>query len=281
MITDKDLIDSKSEVSIRKQCNILKINRSGLYYKHKGESQENLKIMNLMDKHILEEPTAGVLTMQSMLREQFISASYERVRRLMRLAEITPIYPRRHLTVWKKSQYIYPYLLINKEITHSNQVWAIDITYVPMKKGFLYLTAIIDVYSRYIVGWGLSNSLDTQSSLKVVKQAVDKYGKPEILNSDQGIQFTCKKYIDYLKDNNIQISMDGKGRALDNIYIERFWRTIKYQYIYLNPTNCGAELFRGIKVWLERYHQRDHQGIGRNKPNDFFQLKEKIQLKIA
>ena len=139
-----------------------------------------------MDKHILEEPTAGVFTMQSMLQDQGIAASYERVRRLMRLANIRPIYPRRHLTKWKKNEYVHPYLLKGLDITHCNQVWEIDITYVPMARGFMYLTAIIDVYSRYIVDWGLSNSLDAESSLEVVKRAITKHGPPETINSDQG-----------------------------------------------------------------------------------------------
>jgi putative transposase len=147
------------------------------------------------------------------------------------------------------------------DINHANQVWEIDITYVPMAKGFMYLTAIIDVYSRAIMAWGLSNTLDAQSSLEVVKQAIKTNGKPEILNSDQGSQFTCLEYIEVLKKQNIKISMDGKGRALDNIYIERFWRTIKYQHIYLNPAEDGITLYRGIKKWIERYHNRNHQGV--------------------
>lgn len=223
-----------------------------------------------MDKHILEEPTAGVFTMQSMLQDQGIAASYERVRRLMRLANIRPIYPRRHLTKWKKNEYVHPYLLKGLDITHCNQVWEIDITYVPMARGFMYLTAIIDVYSRYIVDWGLSNSLDAESSLEVVKRAITKHGPPEIINSDQGCQFTCKQYIEYIKKQQIKISMDGKGRALDNIYIERFWRTIKYQHIHLNPAKDGISLYLGIKKWLEKYHYKAHQGIKRKKPSALY-----------
>ena len=266
MIDSKLLIDRKHALSIRKQCEVLEINRSGFYYEPKGEPHVNLEIMEIMDKHILEEPTAGVLTMQSMLEDRGIHIGYERVRRLMRLASIKPIYPRRHLTQWKKNEYIYPYLLRNLAITEKNQVWEIDITYIPMAKGFMYLTAIIDVYSRYIVGWGLSNSLDADSSLRVVKDAIRDHGKPSILNSDQGSQFTCREYVEYLKDQHIQISMDGKGRALDNIYIERFWRTIKYQHIYLNPAESGIDLFIGIKKWIEKYHYKAHQGIDRTKP---------------
>lgn len=167
-------------------------------------------------------------------------------------------------------------LLVNfltmKKGSHSNQVWEIDITYIPMAKGFMYLTAIIDVYSRYIVGWGLSNSLDADSSLNVVKEAVQNHGQPMILNSDQGSQFTCSEYIEYLKGQQIQISMDGKGRALDNIYIERFWRTIKYQHIFLNPAKSGIDLFIGIKKWIEKYHYKAHQGIDRTKPINRYKL---------
>ncbi len=270
MIDIKVLINESSKLSIRKQCDLLALPRSSYYYMPKGEPQENLEIMATMDKHILEEPTAGVLTMQSMLKDIGILASYERVRRLMRKANIRPIYPRRHLTVLGEKKYIHPYLLKGLEINRPNQVWEIDITYIPMQHGFMYLTAIIDVYSRFIVGWGLSNSLDAETSLEVVRVAVSTHGEPEILNSDQGSQFTCKEYVNYLKKQNIKISMDGKGRALDNIYIERFWRTIKYQHIFLNPANNGLDLYTGIKKWINRYHNRDHQGIERKKPKNIF-----------
>lgn len=266
------LIDKRSKISLRKQCNLLGLNRSVYYYQAKGESLENLKMMELMDKHILEEPTAGVLTMQSMLEDLGFKASYERIRRLMRLANIKAIYPRRSLTVRKDTNYLYPYLLRDLEITRINQVWEIDITYIPMNKGFMYLTAIIDVYSRYIVGWELSNSLDASYSLDVVKKTIKQYGKPEILNSDQGCQFTCKSYVDYLKNQGIKISMDGKGRALDNIFIERFWRTLKYQHVFLNPASNGFSLYKGIKNWINKYHYRAHQGIDRIKPAVKYQI---------
>ena len=260
------LLRKEKKMSIRKQCDLLGINRSGVYYYSKGENKENLRAMRLMDQHILEEPTAGVLTMQSMLKEKGITMSYERVRRLMRKADIMPIYPRRSLTQRGERKYLYPYLLKGLSITEVNQVWQIDITYIPMRKGFMYMTAIIDVHSRYIVGWGLSNSLEASESIKVVQEAIKTHGKPQILNSDQGSQFTCYEYTEYLKSEGIKISMDGKGRALDNIYIERFWRTLKYQYIYLSPKNDGLELYLGIKNWLELYHNRNHQGIAMQKP---------------
>lgn len=267
------LIDPSEELSIREQCDLLALNRASFYYSPKGEKPENLKMMRLMDEYILEEPTAGVQSMQDMLEEQGYKAGYERVRRLMRKANIRAIYPRRHLTVLGEKKYVYPYLLRDLVIERPNQVWEVDITYVPMKSGFMYLTAIIDVYSRMIVGWGLANTLDAQVSLEVVKQAVATYGCPEIINSDQGSQFTCKEYVGYLREEKIKISMDGKGRALDNIYIERFWRSIKYRYIYLFPHEDGISLYRGIAGWIEKYNSRPHQGIDRQKPRVRYQKK--------
>jgi len=267
----KLLVSPKAKLSIRQQCLLLSISRASFYYVPKQEHATNLEMMQLMDAYILEEPTAGVLTMQSMLEDQGYKAGYERVRRMMRLANIRPIYPRKHLTQLGDKQYIYPYLLRNLKVERVNQVWAIDITYVPMQKGFMYLTAVIDVYSRYIVGWGLSNTLDAEASLQVLKAAVAEHGKPEIVNSDQGSQFTCQQYVDYLKGASIRISMDGKGRALDNIFIERFWRSIKYQHIYLNPANDGITLYQGISRWMDKYNQKPHQGINRNKPANLYQ----------
>lgn len=262
------LLEKDSEMSLRHQCDLLGINRSSVYYKSKGENSDNLEAMKLMDAHIMQEPTAGVLTMQCMLEEQGLTMSYERVRRLMRKAAIMPIYPRRTLTKRGENEYIYPYLLRDMAITKPNEVWQTDITYIPMKSGFMYLTAIIDVHSRYIVGWGLSNSLDASESLSVVAEAIKKHGAPKILNSDQGSQFTCKAYVEYLKKENISISMNSKGRCIDNIYIERFWRTLKYQYIYLNPACGGLDLYLGIQQWLTKYHYRRHQGIDLQKPID-------------
>lgn len=254
-------MDKSEKPSINVQLNLLGVSKGSFYYRPKGEKEDNLKMMRLMDEHILEDPTAGVLTMKDMLEEKGFKAGYERIRRLMRKAGITPIYPRRHLTVLGRKKYIHPYLLRNLKVDRPNQVWAIDITYVPMERGFMYLTAVMDVYSRMVIAWGLSNSLDAESSLGVVREAIGIYGSPEILNSDQGSQFTCADYIGLLKSHKIRISMDGKGRALDNIYIERFWRSIKYRHIYLNPAQDGIGLFRGIDQWIEKYNRRKHQGI--------------------
>jgi putative transposase len=266
----RNLVDKTSDLSLNTQLSLLQLAKGSFYYVPKGESEENLAIMRLMDSYILEDPTAGVLTMQDMLLEKGYKAGYERIRRLMRLAGIMPIYPRRHLTVLGDKKYIHPYLLRDLAITHSNQVWAIDITYVPMQQGFMYLTAIMDVYSRRIVAWGLSNTLEANASLQVVENAINQFGKPEILNSDQGSQFTCSQYVELLKTNGIRISMDSKGRAIDNIYIERFWRSIKYRHIYLNPANDGIALYKGIHNWIEKYNMRKHQGTG-EKPKVRYQ----------
>ena len=242
------------------------INKSGLYYKPKGEKEENLKIMRIIDEHYLKHPTEGVLRVRDFLFAIGIVVNHKRVRRLLRLMGLLAIYPKRNLSKLGLKKYIHPYLLRGMKIDHPNHVWAIDITYIPMKNGFMYMTAIIDVYSRFIVGWGISNSLEAEASLNVLKQAIQDYGKPEIINSDQGSQFTCEDWVEYLKSQEIQISMDGKGRATDNIFIERFWRTLKYDYIYIFPAKDGLELYQGVKNQIVYYNNTTHQGIDRNIP---------------
>lgn len=259
---------SKAEkLSIRKQCDLLSVNRSNLYYEPSSESQENLDIMKKIDEHNLQFPTHGVLRMQDFLLSLGIIINHKKLRRLLRLMGIMAIYPKKNLSKLGLAKYIRPYLLRNLNIVRPNQVWEIDITYIPMKNGFMYLTAIIDVYSRYIVGWGVSNSLAAENCLNVLKQAILTNGKPEIINSDQGSQFTCDLWIEFLEKEDIKISMDGKGRALDNIFIERFWRTIKYDYIYLHPMDNGGDLYKGINQFINHYNNyQSHQGIGRKIP---------------
>jgi len=267
----RKLIDPGHRLSVRDQCEVLSIHRSGLYYAPRGEKQENLEIMRIMDEHYLKHPTEGVIRMQDFLMSLGFVVNHKRVRRLLRLMGIMAIYPKRNLSKLGMKKYIHPYLLKNLDIDRPNQVWAIDITYIPMKKGFLYLTAIIDLYSRYVVGWGISNTLEAESSLSVMKQAVKEHGKPEIINSDQGSQFTCENWVEYLKSEDIRISMDGKGRAIDNIFIERFWRSIKYDYVYLNPAGDGVELYQGLKEHIHYYnHKLHHQGIDRRIPAELY-----------
>lgn len=261
------MVDPADRLSIRSQCQLLGIHRSSLYYAPVQESEENLLLMRLLDERYLDYPTHGVLQMQDYLLDEGHEVNHKRVRRLLRLMGLMAIYPKRNLSKLGKAEYVYPYLLRNLVIMRPNQVWEIDITYIAMERGFLYLVAIIDVYSRFVVGWGLSNSLEAGESLAVLQQAVERYGKPEIVNSDQGSQFTCKEWVEYLKGEEIKISMDGKGRALDNIYIERLWRTVKRDYVYIHPACDGRELYQGLKNFFEFYNYRKHhQGVERQNP---------------
>ena len=264
-------VSKKDPLSKRKQCELLGINRGSIYYKPTGEKQENLDIMRKMDEHYLEHPTEGVLRMQDYLLAIGFLVNHKRVRRLMRKMGLVPIYPKRNLSKLGQAKYIKPYLLKGLVIDRPNQVWAIDITYIPMKKGFMYLTAIIDIYSRYVLAWNISNTLEAECCLNVLKNAISLYGKPEIVNSDQGSQFTCELWTSYLGEQGIKISMDGKGRALDNIYIERLWRSVKYDYVYINPANDGIELYRGLSKYFDYYnHRKAHQGIDRRIPADLY-----------
>jgi putative transposase len=267
MTERKLLIDPEVRVSIRSQCVLLGVPRSTLAYQAMGENGDSLEMMRLMDAHYLDHPSYGVLRMQDYLLSMSFIVNEKRVRRLLRLMGLMAIYPKRNLSKLGQAKYIRPYLLRGLKVIRPNQVWAIDITYIPMAKGFLYLTAIIDLYSRYVVGWGLSNSLDASSSHRVLKEAILANGKPEIINSDQGCQFTCNEWIKYLEKEGVQISMDGKGRAIDNIFIERLWRSVKYDHVYLWPANDGLELFKGLKGYFNHYnHELAHQGIGRQIP---------------
>lgn len=269
----KELADSNHSLSLRKQVDLLSIHRSSLYYQPVGESAENLALMKEMDQVFLSDPTLGVLGMQDELKEIGFHYNVKRIRRLLRKMGIEPIYPKRNLSKLGKARYIHKYLLRDLVIDHPNQVWAIDITYIPMQKGFMYLTAIIDVYSRFIVGWQVSNSLEKETQTQVVKAAIDRYGKPEIINSDQGSQYTSLHWVSYLQQQGIRISMDGKGRATDNAFIERFFGTIKRKHIYLYPAQDGIELYQGVSQFLKRYnYERRHQGIGRVKPIDRYSL---------
>lgn len=266
----KTLIDPAHRLSIRRQADMLAVSRSSLYYKPVGESPENLHLMEQMDRLFTEDPTLGVLGMQDELVELGLPYNIKRIRRLLRKMGVEPIYPKKNLSRLGKAKYIHPYLLRNVAITRRNQVWAIDISYIPMRKGFMYLTGIIDVYSRYIVGWQVSNSLEKQTQTELLEQAIREHGIPEIVNSDQGSQYTCAHWVDTLTAWGIRISMDGKGRATDNAFIERWFRTIKQKHIYLHPASHGLELYQGIDTFVQKYNNRRHQGIDRRKPIDLY-----------
>lgn len=223
--------------------------------------------MDTMDKHLLEHPTEGVLSMVYMFRGMGHTISPKRVRRLLRVMGYEAIYRKRNLSKLGLREYIHPYLLRGLGMTAPNQVWSIDITYIPMAKGHMYMTGIIDVYSRKIMGWGICNTLDAKSVKRVLEDAITINGKPGIVNSDQGSQFTCPLWTEYLKKEEIKISMDGKGRATDNVWIERFWKSLKYDHIYLNPTDNGMKLRKGVEGYINYYHQKVHHST-LQKPED-------------
>jgi len=234
-------------------------------------SEEDDRIMKAIDKEHVEHPNKGVIGMRDSLLLLGFLVGPKRVRRLMRKMAINAIYPKPTLSKLGSTVYKKPYLLKGLSITRRNQVWSTDITYIPMRRGFMYLYAIIDVYSRYIVAWGLYNTLEADNAIEVLNRAIDTYGAPEIINSDQGSQYTCEKWIEECDKHGISVSMDGRARCLDNIWIERFWRTIKQEYIYLNPLDDGEELREGIRKYIEYYNnRRPHQGIDHKLPKDLY-----------
>ena len=209
--------------------------------------------------------------MTEWLKDEGYEVNRKRTQKLYRLMGLEAIYPRQNLSESEAGKYKYPYLLRGRHIASPNEVWAIDITYIPMAKGFMYLAAVMDIYSRYVTGWSLGNSMEAGWITQMVKEAFNQHGTPEIFNSDQGSQFTSDEYLNLLKTNNIQISMDGKGRATDNIFIERLWRSLKYEYVYLNPEDDGIGLYQGLKEWFRFYnHERHHQTLGYRKPAQLY-----------
>ena len=260
----------RSPLSLRRQCELLSVPRSSLYYAPVAEKPENLKMMAMMDKHLTNHRTEGVLSMVDWLKDQGYPVGPKRIRRLFKLMGHETVYRRKNLTKGALRAYSKPYVLRVLKIERANQVWCTDITYIPMAKGFMYMTAFIDVYSRKIMGWGISNSMSKQWCLNVPEAAIAANGVPEIINSDQGSQYTSPTWTSFLESREINISMDGKGRATDNTWIERFWKNIKYNHIYLNPCDTGLELLEGVQTYIEYYHQKKHQGTGMS-PNHAYQ----------
>lgn len=266
-----------SKLSIVKQCDMLEIHRSGLYYQPKGESDFNIELMRLMDAHYTAYPFKGAKRMHSWLTmDKGFKISRNRVERLYyHVMGLRAIMPGRHTTKRNKAHKVHPYLLRNLKVERPNQVWATDITYVPMQKGFMYLTAIIDLHSRYVVNWSISNTMDAAWCAEILQEAIDKRGKPEIINTDQGSQFTSDIFTQTVLSNQIKLSMDGKGRAIDNVFIERLWRSVKYESIYLNPPENGLDLFYQLNNYFNFYNnERRHQGIDNQIPFKRYLIKQ-------
>jgi len=266
------MIDKTAKISQRKQCELLSIYRSKLYYKPKPETAMNLHLMKAIDRQYTATPFYGVPRMTA-----FINAYYEykvnkkRIARLYKLMDIRAIGPNPYTSKPGKTRYKFPYLLKGLNVEKANQVWAADITFIAMKRGFMYLFAIIDLFSRYIVNWSISNAMTAQWCVATIKEAIYLKGKPEIFNTDQGSQFTSDIYTDLLKSKQIQISMDGKGRAIDNIFIERFWRSAKQEYVYLHPPNGGMELYNGLEEYMRFYnYERQHESHNYKTPAELY-----------
>lgn len=264
-------------LSLAEQCSLLGFARSSIYYQPRGESAENLALMLEMDKLYTAHPYFGVERMQAHLPEPFTGVNIKRVRRLLRLMGIMAVYPPlngQKTSVPSPEHEVFPYLLRGLRIERPNQVWSTDITYVPMKDGFMYLCAVMDWFSRFVLSWTLSNTMGVAFCKEALEIALGKWGKPEIFNTDQGSQFTSRQFTQVLKDGHIAISMDGKGRALDNVFIERLWRSVKYEDIYLRSYDNGLELYDGLEKYFYFYNgHRKHQSLDNRTPSAVFKTK--------
>ena len=259
------------EVSIVRQCKLLGINRSNVYYQPVPESEANLELMRLIDEQHMAEPHYGARQMMRHLNRLGFPVCRSRVGRLMKVMGLRAIYQHPRTSDPHPDHKIYPYLLRDLAITRPNQVWCTDITYIPMKKGFFYLVAIMDWYSRKVLSWRFSNSMDTIFCIDALQEAISTYGKPEIFNTDQGSQFTSNDFTKVLIDNGIKISMDGRGRWMDNVFIERLWRSLKYECVYLYAFESGGGARKGIGKWIDFYnHRRPHSTFDGQTPHEVY-----------
>lgn len=263
----RTLIEPEHPVlSVRRQCELIGLNRSSWYYTPAGESAENLHFMRLIDEQYLRTPFYGWPRMTAYLQRAGQAVNGKRVRRLMHLMGLQAIYPKPRLSQAVPGRRVYPYLLRRMSIVRPCQVWSSDITYIPMAQGFMYLVAIIDWFSRYVLAWRLSNTLDGTFCLEALHDAL-QHGRPEIFNTDQGAQFTAHEFTGTLETAGIRVSMDGRGRALDNIFIERLWRTVKYEDVYLMDYATVPDLDRGLGRYFPFYNnERLHQSLGHRPP---------------
>jgi putative transposase len=256
-------------LSIRRQCELLGLNRSTFYWQPAGETPHNLKLMKLIDREYTRAPFYGYRKMTVRLNSQHgYQVNHKRVARLMRKMGLQAVFPRPKTSIPASQHKKYPYLLRGLTITHPNQVWSTDITYIPMPHGFMYLVAIMDWYSRFVIAWQLSNSLEGSFCQEALRTALGQ-GKPEIFNTDQGAQFTAHAFTGTLADAGVRISMDGRGRAFDNIFVERLWRTVKYEDVYIKEYDTVPMLFNGLEDYFQLYnYERPHQSLDYRVPAD-------------
>lgn len=265
------MIDSTyEELSITRQCDLLSVPRSCYYYEPITETAFNLLLMEEIDKQYLDTPSYGSRLMTAHLCKKGYLVNRKRISRLMKVMGIEAMYPKPKRTSWEKRNEKYPYLLKNLNISSQNHVWGADITYIPVDSGYLYLVAFIDLYSRFVLSWQLSNSLESSFCLEALQRAFN-HGKPLIMNTDQGSQFTCHDYISILKSQGIEISMSGKGRCWDNIFVERFWRSLKYEEVYLKQYEDSQDAYEGIESYIELYNnKRPHSALNYKTPREAY-----------
>jgi putative transposase len=265
------MIDQQTGPSVRRQCELLRVSRSGLYYEPVPVSPEELALMRRIDELHLKYPFYGSRKLSFELRQEGREANRKRVQRLMRLMGLEALVPKPKTSEPHPEHAIYPYLLRGLMIGRVNHVWATDITYIPMKAGFVYLVAIMDWYSRRVLSWRLSNTLDSSFCVDALEEALKNFGPPEIFNTDQGAQFTAEAFTTVLRNRSIAISMDGKGRCVDNVFVERLWRSLKYEEVYLHAYDNALDARAGIKRYLTFYNeQRPHQALGYQTPDAFY-----------
>jgi putative transposase len=253
-------------LSVRRQCELLGLNRSSLYYEPAGETAENLRLMRKIDEQYTACPFYGSRRMTAWLVDQGEEVNRKRVQRLMRTMGLEAIYPKPRLSTAGQGHKVYPYRLRGVKIERPDQVWSTDITYVPMTGGFMYLAAVIDWFSRYVIAWRLSNTLDGSFCLEMLEEAL-RGGRPEIFNTDQGVQFTAEAFTGCLESAGVAVSMDGRGRALDNVFVERLWRSVKYEDIYIRGYEVVPELYQGLGRYFGFYNNdRLHQSLGYRTP---------------
>jgi len=265
------IVRGHPDLSLGRQCRLLSISRSSFYYAPKAESPATLALMRRIDELFLKYPFYGSRQMARQLRRQGTRVGRHRVRRLMRLMGLQAIYQAPKTSAPHPAHRVYPYLLKNLVVDRPNQVWCADITYIPVQRGFLYLVAVMDWATRHVLTWRLSNTMDARFCIEALNEALARYGKPEIFNTDQGTQFTSADFTNVLKDAGVAISMDGRGRCMDNIFIERLWRSLKYEAVYLHELTNGFRAEQVIREWIDFYNgDRPHSALGGRTPAEAY-----------
>ena len=268
-----------TRISIVRQCELLSISRSGFYRRPAGETLVNLELMRLVDAQFLETPWYGSRQMARHLRREGRVVGRNRTRRLMARMGLAPIYQRPRTTVPHPGHRVWPYLLRDLVVDRPNQAWCADITYIPMRRGFLYLVAAMDWATRKVLSWRVSNTMDVEFCISALEEALSRFGRPEIFNSDQGSQFTSPRFTEVLRAAEVRVSMDGRGRWMDNVFIERLWRSLKYECVYLHAFETGSELRAGLAKWIGYYNAgRPHSGLGGQTPDEVYGAEEATRL---